>query len=74
MQSLKRVLGSLNSYRFIVIGAFVSLLLLTAANALTPQLFRMAIDQGIAQKDLPMVFYSALLMVLVAIARGLFNF
>jgi ATP-binding cassette subfamily B protein len=74
MQSLKRVLGSLNSYRFIVIGAFVSLLLLTAANALTPQLFRMAIDQGIAQKDLPMVFYSAGLMVLVAIARGLFNF
>ncbi len=74
MQSLKRVLGSLNSYRFIVIGAFVSLLLLTAANALTPQLFRMAIDQGIAQKDLSMVFYSAGLMVLVAIARGLFNF
>jgi len=74
MQSLKRVLGSLNSYRFIVIGAFVSLLLLTAANALTPQLFRMAIDQGIAQKDLPMVFYSAGLMILVAIARGLFNF
>lgn len=74
MQSLKRVLGSLNSYRFIVIGAFVSLLLLTAANVLTPQLFRMAIDQGIAQKDLPMVLYSALLMVLVAIGRGLFNF
>lgn len=43
MQSLKRVLRSLNSYRLIVSGAFVSLLLLTAANAVTPQLFRWGI-------------------------------
>jgi len=74
MQSLNRVLGSLNAYRFIAIGAFVSLLLLTAANAVTPQLFRWAIDQGIAQKNLQIVLYSAALMVLVAVGRGLFNF
>ncbi len=52
MQSLKRVLWSLKSYRFIVSGALASLLLLTAANAVTPQLFRWGIDKGIAQKDL----------------------
>ncbi len=74
MQSLKRVLGSLNSYRPIAIAAFVSLLLLTATNAVTPQLFRWGIDQGITQKDLQTVLYSAGLMVLVAIGRGLFNF
>jgi ATP-binding cassette subfamily B protein len=74
MQSLKRVLGSLNSHRLIAFGAFMSLLLLTAANALTPQLFRMGIDEGIAKQDLPMVLYSAGLMVLVAIGRGIFNF
>jgi ATP-binding cassette subfamily B protein len=74
MQSLKRVLGSLNSYRRIAIAAFVSLLLLTATNAVTPQLFRWGIDQGITQKDLQTVLYSAGLMVLVAIGRGLFNF
>ena len=74
MQSLNRVLGSLNAYRFIAIGAFVSLLLLTAANAVTPQLFRWGIDQGIAQKNLQIVLYSAALMVLVAVGRGLFNF
>lgn len=74
MQSLNRVLGSLNAYRFIAIGAFVSLLLLTAANAVTPQLFRWAIDQGIAKKNLQIVLYSAALMVLVAVGRGLFNF
>ena len=74
MQPLKRVLGSLNSYRPIAIAAFVSLLLLTATNAVTPQLFRWGIDQGITQKDLQTVLYSAGLMVLVAIGRGLFNF
>jgi ATP-binding cassette subfamily B protein len=74
MQSLNRVLGSLNAYRFIAIGAFASLLLLTAANAVTPQLFRWGIDQGIVQKNLKIVLYSAALMVLVAVGRGLFNF
>jgi ATP-binding cassette subfamily B protein len=74
MQPLKRVLGSLNSYRFLAFGAFVSLLLLTATNAVTPQLFRWGIDQGIAQKDLKTVLYSGGLMVLIAIGRGLFNF
>lgn len=74
MQSLKRVLWSMGSYRLIMMGAFVSLLLLTAANAVTPQLFRWAIDQGIAQRDLRTVLYSAGAMVLIAVGRGLFNF
>lgn len=74
MQSLKRVLGSLNSYRLIVSGAGVSLLLLTAANALTPQLFRWGIDQGIARANMQIILKSAGAMVLVAIGRGLFNF
>ena len=74
MKSLKRVLLSLSSYWLIVTGAFVSLLLLTGANAVTPQLFRWAIDQGIGQKDLRAVFYSAGAMVFVAIGRGMFNF
>lgn len=74
MQSLQRVLKSLNAYRLIVSGAFVSLVLLTAANAITPQLFRWGIDQGIARQDLRIVLQSAGLMVLVAVGRGLFNF
>jgi len=74
MQSLKRVLWSLNSYWLIVFGAFVSLLLLTVANAITPQLFRWAIDRGIARQDLQIVLYSAGAMVVVAIGRGVFNF
>ncbi|WGV24030.1 ABC transporter ATP-binding protein [Halotia branconii] len=74
MQSIWRVLGSLRTYRWISLGALVSLLLLTAANALTPQLFRWSIDQGIVPQNLRIVLYSAAWMVVAAIARGLFNF
>lgn len=74
LRSLQRVLRSLKSYRWLALGALVSLLLLTVANAVTPQLFRWAIDAGIAQKNLSIVLMSAGWMVVAAIGRGLFNF
>ncbi|MBD2102730.1 ABC transporter ATP-binding protein [Leptolyngbya sp. FACHB-261] len=74
MHSLQRVLSSLKAYWLIVFGAALSLLLLTAANAITPQLFRWGIDQGIARQDLQIVLYCSAAMVLVALGRGLFNF
>ncbi|HEY9850809.1 MAG TPA: ABC transporter ATP-binding protein [Leptolyngbyaceae cyanobacterium] len=74
MQPLQRVLGSVKSYRWTALGALFSLLLLTAAYAVTPQLFRWGIDEGIAKQNLQVVFYSAAWMVVAAIARGLFNF
>src|SRR5689334_11837644 len=74
MGAIWRVLGSLKAYPWTSLGALVSLLLLTVANALTPQLFRWGIDQGIAQQNLQIVMYSAAWMVVAAIARGLFNF
>ncbi len=73
-RSLQRVLGSLSAYRWLVVGSLGSLLLLTAANAVTPQLFRWGIDQGIVKQDRQIVLYSAGAMVLAAIARGLCNF
>ena len=74
MLVLLRILKRLNSYRFIAGGAFVSLLLLTAANAITPQLFRWGIDRGIAEQNLTVVLYTAGALLLVAVGRGLFNF
>lgn len=50
------------------------MLLLTVANAVTPQLFRWGIDQGIGEKNLQVIFYSAIAMLVVAVGRGLFNF
>ena len=74
MQPIWRVLGNLRVYRWTAVGALVSLLLLTVASAVTPQLFRWGIDQGIAKQNLSIVFYSAGWMVVAAIARGVFNF
>ncbi|MDZ7957648.1 MAG: ABC transporter ATP-binding protein [Aulosira sp. DedQUE10] len=74
MQAIQRVLGSLSNYQWISLGALLSLLLLTVANAVTPQLFRWGLDQGIIQQNLQIVLYSAAWMVAAAIARGLFNF
>ena len=74
MLVLLRILKRLNSYRFIAGGAFLSLLLLTAANAITPQLFRWGIDRGIAEQNLTVVLYTAGALLLVAVGRGLFNF
>ncbi|MBD2520274.1 ABC transporter ATP-binding protein [Nostoc sp. FACHB-973] len=74
MQPIQRVLGSLSTYRWTSLGALVSLLLLTIANAVTPQLFRWGIDEGINEKNLEIVLTSAGWMVIAAIARGLFNF
>jgi ATP-binding cassette subfamily B protein len=74
MHSLNRVLHNLQTYWLIVSGAVISLLLLTVTNAITPQLFLLAIDRGITQKNLQVVLYSAGAMVLVALGRGLFNF
>lgn len=74
LQSLNRVLANLRRYWLIGLGASLSLLLLTTANAITPQLFRWGIDRGIADRNLDVVMQVAIAMVLVAIGRGVFNF
>lgn len=74
MFPLQRVLGTVSAYRWTALAALLSSLLLTATYAVTPQLFRWAIDEGITDNNLRIVFYSAAWMVVAAIARGLFNF
>ncbi|ULP29416.1 MULTISPECIES: ABC transporter ATP-binding protein [Leptolyngbya] len=72
--ALQRVLQGLRSHRYVALGAVLSLILLTIATAVTPQIFRWGIDQGIAAKNSTVVWESAALMVVAALARGLFNF
>ncbi len=74
MPPLQRVLASLRAYPGLALGALISSLLLTAAYAVTPQLFRWGIDQGIAQQNLRVIWQSAGAMLLAAVGRGLFNF
>nr|WP_225887110.1 ABC transporter ATP-binding protein [Nodosilinea nodulosa] len=74
LRQLQRVLGSLRVYPWLALGALGSALLLVAAYAVTPQLFRWAIDQGIAENNLTIVLQSGAGLVAAALARGLFNF
>ncbi len=74
MSSLRRVLGILKAYPWLLFVAVSSLLVLITINALTPQLFRWGIDQGIANSNLDIVFKCAGLLVLAAVGRGLFSF
>ncbi|MBE9112357.1 ABC transporter ATP-binding protein [Nodosilinea sp. LEGE 07298] len=74
LQQLQRVFGRLRVYPWLTLGALASALLLVAAYAITPQLFRWAIDQGIAENNLTVVLQSGAGLVVAALARGLFNF
>ena len=72
--AVRRALGYLRSYKLESGGAFVALLLVTAANLTTPLLIARAIDDGIRPRDLEVVFVMVAGLVGVALARGLFTF
>ena len=74
IESLKRVIAMLQKYPRMVFGAIASLLMLSVANILTPQLIRWGVDAGIAKNNLRVILTCGGLMVLLALIRGLFNF
>lgn len=74
MKSLLRTLASLRPYWITVLGAFVSLLLVTAANLISPQVLAIVIDQGVSARNLAVVGYASLALVGVATVRGVFSF
>ena len=74
IESLKRVVAMLRKYPRMVFGAIASLLMLSVANILTPQLIGWGIDAGIKEKDLQVILTCGGLMLLLALVRGLFNF
>ncbi len=74
IESLKRVVSMLRKYPRMVFGAIASLLMLSVANILTPQLIGWGIDAGIKENDLRVILTCGGLMLLLALVRGLFNF
>lgn len=72
--ALRRALAYLGAYKGDAVGAFVSLLLVTAANLVTPQLLRVAVDRGIAHRQSTAVIVAVCGLVGVAAVRGLFTF
>ena len=74
LASVRRALGYLRSYKAEALGAFVALVLSSAASLATPQLIRVAIDGGIAPRRLQVILFAVLGLVGAALLRGLFQF
>lgn len=72
--AVSRALGYLRSYKLESGGAFVALLLVTAANLATPLLIGRAIDDGISPRQLNVLLVMVAGLIGVALARGLFTF
>ena len=74
-KALRRALAYLRSYKKEAFGAFFALLLVSAANLVTPQLIAYAIDTGVTPPGSPRAILLAVVgLIAVALARGLFQF
>ena len=74
MQPLRRALVYLRPYWRTTLGALLSLLLVTGANLVSPQVLRLIIDQGISAGSRTILLWASLLLVGVALVRALFTF
>ena len=74
-KALRRALAYLRWYKREAFGAFFALLLVSAANLVTPQLIAYAIDTGVTPPGSPRAILLAVVgLIAVALARGLFQF
>jgi ATP-binding cassette subfamily B multidrug efflux pump len=74
LRAVRRALAYLRSYKREAAGAFVALVLSSAASLATPQLIRVAIDEGIAPRSLDIILLAVGGLVGAALMRGLFQF
>ncbi|HLL58019.1 MAG TPA: ABC transporter ATP-binding protein, partial [Rubrobacteraceae bacterium] len=74
LRAVRRALSYLRSYKREAAGAFIALILSSAASLATPQLIRVAIDEGIAPRSLDIILLAVGGLVGAALMRGLFQF
>jgi ATP-binding cassette, subfamily B, multidrug efflux pump len=74
LEAVCRALLYLRSYKGEAFGAFLALLLASAASLVTPQLIAYAIDDGIAPRRLGAILLAVGGLVAAALFRGLFTF
>jgi len=74
MQFIRRGLQQLSVYRWLAIGALLSMLIVTATNLVTPQLFQSLIDDGLNARNSDAIVTITVILVIIAIIRGVFNF
>ena len=74
LAALRRALAYLRGHVRDATGAFIALLVVTAANLATPQLVQLAIDGGIKRKSASVILYAVVGLVAIAVVRGIFTF
>ncbi|MCL5958286.1 MAG: ABC transporter ATP-binding protein/permease [Chloroflexi bacterium] len=74
MRPLGRALRHMTKYWPLALGAFFSMLLVSVANLVSPQLIRRVIDEGIMVGNLSAILVMAAGLLGVALVRGLFSF
>jgi ATP-binding cassette, subfamily B, multidrug efflux pump len=73
-RTLLRAFAYLKPHRNIAVGGFVSLALMTVATLASPLVLRYIIDRGITGRSARAIAIGAVLLVLVAVFRGFFQF
>jgi ATP-binding cassette subfamily B protein len=71
---LRRALSYLDSYKLDAASASLSLVIVSAANLIAPQLLRNAIDNGVANKQMAAVLISVAGLCTIAVGRAIFTF
>lgn len=74
MRLFWRMYTYIKPYWLLFFGAWISLLLNNAANLISPMYLRVILDDGIAQRNLDQVWHGTLLLVGLALIRGVFSF
>ncbi|MBA2681390.1 MAG: ABC transporter ATP-binding protein [Ktedonobacteraceae bacterium] len=74
MRDLGRALRYLLKYWQTALGAFISILIVTATNLYSPQLLQRVIDQGVTPKNLSIIITTSLLLLGIAVVRALCTF
>jgi len=74
MSPLRRALTYLRPYWVTATGALLSLALVTIANLAAPQMLRLVIDRGIAERNISALLWTSAALVGIALVRGLFSF
>lgn len=74
MKGLRRIAVYLRPYWLLTFGALLSLVLVSLANLLSPQVLRVVIDSGIRNKESSVLLWAILAFIGVAAVRGIFSF
>ena len=70
----RRLLGYLGPYWPYVVVAYTAMIATTLINLLIPQIIKRAIDQGLAEGQTKTLFVAAVLILGIAVVRGIVSF